>query len=247
MAPFCDFIILCEVLAGFLVWQEVPALASCLGSAATGVDRDLSAPPPLRRSTPSEETPLAVTASAALVFRERVSISTLGGRAHGLSWGAALTVAPPSGKPLGWRLLRADRVAVYDHSDLTTRGLASDIPSIFLAAAIGTAGFAVAAFHEPWRWPSERAWVWLRLAPAACSSPPPSWASPCAGGGFGGGRVRYVPVPLSILLVSILLGGWWWNEVPDRIACLGLVLVLAAGLYVRNRERLSLTSTTTNR
>jgi hypothetical protein len=45
VAPFCYFIILCEVLAGFLGWQEVPALASCLGSAATRVDRDLSAPP----------------------------------------------------------------------------------------------------------------------------------------------------------------------------------------------------------
>ena len=41
--------------------------------------------------------------------------------------------------------------------DLTTRGHASDIPSIFLAAAISTAGFAVAAFDDPWRWPSERA------------------------------------------------------------------------------------------
>jgi len=56
---------------------------------------------------------------------------------------------------------------------------------------------------------------------------------------------RYVPVPL-----SIMLGWWWWNEVPDRIAWLGIVLVLAAGLYVLNRERLSLTSaktTTTDR
>ena len=51
---------------------------------------------------------------------------------------------------------------------------------------------------------------------------------------------RYVPVPL-----SIPLGGWWWNEVPDRIGCLGPVLVLAAGLYVLNRERLSLTSAKT--
>jgi drug/metabolite transporter (DMT)-like permease len=51
---------------------------------------------------------------------------------------------------------------------------------------------------------------------------------------------RYVPAPLSILLGW--WWWWWWNEVPDRIACLGIVLVLAAGLYVLDRERLSLTS-----
>jgi hypothetical protein len=66
-------------------------------------------------NTVLQVTPLAVTAGAALVFRERVSLQR---------WAAALTgrscadCAPRRGKLRGWRLLRADRIAVYDYSGI---------------------------------------------------------------------------------------------------------------------------------
>jgi drug/metabolite transporter (DMT)-like permease len=43
---------------------------------------------------------------------------------------------------------------------------------------------------------------------------------------------RYAPVPL-----SLLLGYWWWGDVPDTVAFLGIGLVVAAGLYTLHRER----------
>ncbi len=46
---------------------------------------------------------------------------------------------------------------------------------------------------------------------------------------------RYVPVPL-----AILLGYWFWGDVPDAIAAIGILLVLGAGLYTLHRERASL-------
>jgi drug/metabolite transporter (DMT)-like permease len=189
-------------------------------------------------------TPLAVTAGAALVFRERVSLQRWAAALTGFL-GVGLIVRPDAasfGVGASFVLIALLFTTVRD---LTTRGLASDIPSIFVAAgsavAISVAGFAVAPFDDPWRWPSELAWLCLALAAGclfiattfmivALRTAEVSVVAP----------FRYVPVPL-----SILLGWWWWNEVPDRIACLGIALVLAAGLYVVNRERFGLTSAKT--
>jgi drug/metabolite transporter (DMT)-like permease len=129
--------------------------------------------------------------------------------------------------------------------DLTTRSLAADIPSIFVApasaAVISVAGFAVAPFEEAWRWPSPSAWLWLSLAGAylfvtttfiiiALRTGEVSLIAP----------FRYLPVPLSILL------GWWlWNEVPDVLAWSGIGLVLAAGLYMLHQEAPGLTGAKT--
>ena len=46
---------------------------------------------------------------------------------------------------------------------------------------------------------------------------------------------RYASVPL-----ALLLGYWLWGDVPDRIAAVGIALVLGAGLYTLHRERASL-------
>jgi drug/metabolite transporter (DMT)-like permease len=44
---------------------------------------------------------------------------------------------------------------------------------------------------------------------------------------------RYTPVPL-----SLALGYWWWGDVPDALAWVGIALVVGAGLYTLQRERL---------
>ena len=45
---------------------------------------------------------------------------------------------------------------------------------------------------------------------------------------------RYVAAPL-----SIMLGYWWWGDVPDALAFAGIGLVIAAGVYTLHRERAS--------
>jgi drug/metabolite transporter (DMT)-like permease len=49
---------------------------------------------------------------------------------------------------------------------------------------------------------------------------------------------RYVAAPL-----SIVLGYWWWGDVPDALAFAGIGLVIAAGVYTLHRERATLKST----
>ena len=48
---------------------------------------------------------------------------------------------------------------------------------------------------------------------------------------------RYVAAPL-----AILIGWWWWGDVPDALAWVGIALVIAAGLYTLHRERHGLTA-----
>ena len=43
---------------------------------------------------------------------------------------------------------------------------------------------------------------------------------------------RYVAAPL-----SILIGYWWWGDIPDALAWAGIGLVITAGLYTLHRER----------
>jgi drug/metabolite transporter (DMT)-like permease len=194
-------------------------------------------------NTVLQVTPLAVTAGAALVFGERVSLARWAAALAGFL-GVALIVRPEVGSVGSGAAFVLIMLLFSTIRDLTTRGLARDIPSIFVAAgsaaAISAAGFAVAPFEEAWHWPSPHAWLWLTLS-AGCLFV----ATTLMIMALRTGEVsvvapfRYVPVPLSILL------GWWlWGDVPDLIACLGILLVLAAGLYLLYRERLSLTRAT---
>ena len=48
---------------------------------------------------------------------------------------------------------------------------------------------------------------------------------------------RYVAAPL-----SVAVGYWWWGDMPDALAFIGIGLVVAAGLYILHRERHGLTS-----
>jgi len=194
-------------------------------------------------NTVLQVTPLAVTAGAALVFRERVSLARWAAALAGFL-GVALIVRPDVGSVGSGATFVLIMLLFTTIRDLTTRGLAHDIPSIFVAAgsaaAITAAGFAVAPFEEAWHWPSPPAWLWLTLS-AGCLFV----ATTLMIMALRTGEVsivapfRYVPVPLSILL------GWWlWGDMPDLIACMGILLVLAAGLYLLYRERLSLSRAT---
>jgi drug/metabolite transporter (DMT)-like permease len=189
-------------------------------------------------NTVLQVTPLAVTAGAAMVYRERVGWQR---------WLAALTgflgvvlIVKPGGGFGAAAYLAMTALIFTTMRDLTTRGLPRDIPSIFVAAAgaaaITLAGFAVMPFDAPWTMPSRWAWTLMTLS-AACLFVANTFIIIALRTGEIAviAPFRYAPVPL-----SILLGYWWWSDIPDGLAFFGIGLVLAAGLYTLNRERLAL-------
>lgn len=192
-------------------------------------------------NTVLQVTPLAVTAGAALVYGERVGLSR---------WLAALTgflgvvlIVKPGGGELGAGAFVVLIALLFTTMrDLTTRGLDRSIPSIFVAAASAAAvmlsGVLVVPFDSAWVVPSLHAWG-LMMASGACLFV----ANILIITALRTGEIavvapfRYVAAPL-----SILLGYWWWGDIPDGLAFTGIALVIGAGLYTLHRERHGLTA-----
>ena len=115
-----------------------------------------------------------------------------------------------------------------------------DIPSIFVAAAsaaaITLAGFLVAPFDGPWQMPSGWAWGLMTMSAACLFVANTAIIMALRTGEMSViAPFRYVMVPM-----SILLGYWFWGDIPDALASTGIGLVLAAGLYTLHRERTGL-------
>ncbi len=121
--------------------------------------------------------------------------------------------------------------------DLTTRGLERGIPSLFVAAASTAAmtlsGILVTPFDTAWTWPTDQAWGWMGVS-AVCQLIANTFIIYALRTGEIAvvAPFRYVAAPL-----AILIGWWWWGDVPDALAWVGIALVIAAGLYTLHRER----------
>ena len=190
-------------------------------------------------TTVVQVTPLAVTAGAALVYGE-----TIGWR----RWLAALTgflgvvlIVKPGSMVFGAAAYLALSALVFTTiRDLTTRGIDRSIPSMFVATAgsvaITLAGFAVAPFEAPWIVPSWWALGWLIVSGACLSVANTFMIMALRTGEIGVvAPFRYAPVPL-----ALWLGYWWWGDIPDQTAFVGIALVIGAGLYTLHRERATL-------
>ena len=184
-------------------------------------------------------TPLAVTAGAALVYGERVGPSR---------WAAALTgflgvllIVKPGSSVFGAAAFTVLIALIFTTTrDLTTRGLARDIPSMFVgaasAASISLAGLLVAPFDEPWLSPTWSDWKLMFVSAVLLFFGNTLLIIALRTGEIGVvAPFRYTPVPL-----SLGLGYAWWGHVPDAIAIVGIVMVLSAGLFVLFSERLRL-------
>ena len=189
-------------------------------------------------NTVLQVTPLAVTAGAAIIYREAVGWQRWLAAIAGFL--GVLLIVKPGGGFGAAAYLALTALLFTTTRDLSTRGLQRDIPSMFVAAAsafaIFLSGFLVAPFDTAWVVPSAWAWGMMTIS-AACLFV----ANTLIIIALRTGEIaviapfRYTPVPLSIGL------GWWlWGDIPDAIAFLGIALVLAAGLYTLHRERLSM-------
>jgi drug/metabolite transporter (DMT)-like permease len=187
-------------------------------------------------NTVLQVTPLLVTAGAAILYRERVGVPRWIAALTGFT-GVLLIVRPGNAElgVAGFIVLAA--LGCTTLRDITTRGLERGIPSMFVAAAstavMAIGGLLVAPFDSAWTLPTGQAWSWM-LASAACQLVANTLIIYALRTGEIGvvAPFRYVAAPL-----AILIGWWWWGDIPDALAWLGIALVIAAGLYTLLRER----------
>lgn len=179
--------------------------------------------------------PLAVTAGAALFMSEKVGwrrwLAILIGFA-----GVLLIVRPGMEGYNASSLLVLGTVLFAAARDLITRGLPDDVTSIGVSFAtsivLALTGCALLLFQN--NWVSMTSWDFLVLTAAASFL-------------FMGyqfivlsmrvGDVSFVaPFRYTGLLWAVLLGYWWFGEIPDRYTLLGSLIVVSMGLFTLYRE-----------
>lgn len=210
------------------------------GAATTFIVISLRYVPLATVNTVLQVTPLLVTAGAAIFYAEKVGLRR---------WLAALTgfagvllIVKPGGGMGAAAFIVLVALAFTTMRDLTTRGLDRTIPSVFVAAAsavvITLAGFLVAPFDAAWTMPTAGAWGWLWVS-AVCQFIATTFIVIALRTGEISvvAPFRYVAAPL-----SVAIGYWWWGDLPDTLAFVGIGLVVAAGLYTLHRERHGLTN-----
>ena len=184
-------------------------------------------------------TPLAVTAGAALVYGERVGPSRW--LAAGIGFMGVLLIVKPGSSIFGPAAFTILTALVFTTTrDLTTRGLSRDIPAMFVGAAsacaIALSGAVIAPFDAPWVMPGAKDWLLMAGSAVLLFFGNTLLIVALRTGEIGVvAPFRYAPVPL-----SLGLGYLWWGDVPDRLAVLGIAMVLSAGLALLFSERLTI-------
>jgi drug/metabolite transporter (DMT)-like permease len=183
----------------------------------------------------SQSTPIIMTAMAATVLRERV------GAWHWLAvlvgFGGVLLIAKPSVDHFQWPVLLAFSTAVIiSIRDLVTRRKTAGVSSLVMTfgstIASGSAGLTLIG-TEVWRWPTG-----YELICAGGAAVMLALANLCIIRAFRAGDVsvispfRYASVPIAVVLGAIV-----WGVVPDRVAALGIILIVAAGLATMQLDR----------
>jgi drug/metabolite transporter (DMT)-like permease len=121
--------------------------------------------------------------------------------------------------------------------DLTTRFISSEVPStvISLTATIivGLLSFGMGAV-ETWQSPWRIELLYLGLAAILVTA-----GSFCIISAFRNTDVGVVAgYRYSVVLVAVLIGWLVWGETPDKIAFVGIALIVGSGLYTLHRQRI---------
>ncbi len=180
--------------------------------------------------------PLLMTAVAALFLRESVGWRRWSAIACGFC-GVMLIVQPSAAGFNSWSLLAVASVVFIVARDLTTRRVGQGIPSLIVTAGTSIMvmlGGGAMTLAQGWVPMSPRAVILLTAA-----------ALFLIGGyqliidAMRHGELSLVgPFRYSALVFSLLGGYLVWGDVPNALAWIGIVTVVASGLYVLHRERL---------
>ena len=181
-------------------------------------------------------TPMAITAGAALFLGEPVGwrrwLATIAGLI------GVLIIVRPGTTAFDWAaLFVAGSVVCVTARDLITRRLGHALPTLAItsisAVSVAASGLLLAPF-ETWRTPDG-----LHAALLACA------AVTTVGGYYWiivamrTGEIALVsPFRYTATLFAVLSGFVVFNEFPDPLTIVGILIVVFAGLYTLHRERI---------
>jgi len=180
--------------------------------------------------------PLAVTAAAALFLGERVGWRRWLAALAGLA-GVLIIVRPGGSTFQADSLLAMASLLFFVLRDLVTRRIAATVSTLHLTlfSAVSVWGVSLALLPvERWLLPTPRQIGLLSISAVLLL------------GGYSGiivamrsGEISAVtPFRYSVILWAILSGFLFWGHLPDPTTLFGIAVVVGAGLYSVNRERL---------
>lgn len=180
-------------------------------------------------------TPLLITLLAVLAFKEKVGPGRWLAVATGFA-GVVLIVQPSAAGFNAYALLCLVGTLFHAARDLTTRAIASGVPSILITLATALAVLLMAGLltaFQGWQPPAARELLLLAVASVFLS----------AGyfliiTGMRSGDISVIaPFRYTGLLFALAMGWLVWGEVPNALAWAGIALLMGAGLYVLHGER----------
>jgi drug/metabolite transporter (DMT)-like permease len=174
--------------------------------------------------------PLIIALMAVLALGEQVSARRWWAMATGFA--GVLLVVQPAGEAFNaWSLVCLSAVTLFAGRDVMTRLAHPNIPSVLLTLAC-----VLAAMLLSGAWVAFQGWVPMSAQQLAVVA---GAAIFMAGGVFlvtvamRAGEVGViVPFRYSGLLFASVLGYALWGDVPNAMACFGMLLLVAAGLAV---------------
>jgi drug/metabolite transporter (DMT)-like permease len=181
-------------------------------------------------------TPIVLTLLSAVVLKEDVGWRRW--LAVGTGFAGVVLVIQPTGEGINWFALSAlGCAALVAVRDLVTRRLDPAIPTALVTftttLSVCIAGFAGGPL-ETWTWPTGYGLVLL-----AASAVLVSLANVFVIRAFRGTQVSVVaPFRYAGVLWAIILGFLIWGHVPNALAIVGTVILVASGLYIMHREAL---------
>jgi len=182
-------------------------------------------------------TPIMVTLGSAALLGEKVIWQRWLAIALGFT-GMMLIVKPTPAGFNSYVILPVIALLFTAARDLTTRLIRRSV-STFYVAGMSSALITVFGFgflpYETWVWPSAKVWAQLVFT-AVCLV----FAYTLIVYAMRTGEVSAVaPFRYTTIPMAIGLGYLFWGDIPDRIATLGIAIIIGAGLYSLRYENMS--------
>ena len=181
--------------------------------------------------------PLAITAAAAVILKERIGWRRWLATVLGFC-GVLLIIRPGTAAFSPAALLVLFAVAFIVLRDLTTRAISCDVPTLTLTAMSASisvcAGLVLWPF-ETWIVPSARQLLLLLSAAFFLTIAYALMVVAMRSGDVG----VVSPFRYAVIIFAIFSGWSIWGDFPDLVQLAGIAVLTAAGLYTFHRERLA--------
>jgi drug/metabolite transporter (DMT)-like permease len=179
--------------------------------------------------------PLVTTVVAAWLFAERVGWQRWSAGAVGLI-GVLLVLQPGTSGFTWWSLLAVAAMLCMSLRDLATTRIDRSMPTLLVgtvsAAGVAVGGFALLPFSS-WSWPSGEAALLVVASGVFVAG-----GFYCMVQAMRLGEVSAVaPFRYGTMLWALLVGIVVWGEIPNLLAVVGILIVVAAGLAMFAHER----------